>query len=129
MSDDERWARGAEMFTEVTGMPAPSRGDDYMADLVVDQVFAEIWTRPGLTRKERRWIAITCACMAGAPYAMEVHLGTALRSGDITVDELREFVVQFAVYAGHPKATAVRAALDTVISQRQDRDPPDGGDR
>jgi 4-carboxymuconolactone decarboxylase len=117
MSDDERWARGAEMFTEVTGMPAPDRGDDYLADIVVDQVFAEIWTRPGLTRKERRWIAITCACMSGAPFAMEVHLGNALRSGDITVDELREFVVQFAVYAGHPMATAVRAALDTAIAQ------------
>ena len=62
MTADDRWARGAAEFTAVTGMPAPNRGDDYVADVVIDQVFAEIWTRPGLTRKERRWIAITCAC-------------------------------------------------------------------
>jgi 4-carboxymuconolactone decarboxylase len=117
MTDDERWARGAETFAEVTGMRAPNRGDDYVADVVIDQVFAEIWTRPGLTRKERRWIAITCACMTGAPFAMETHLGAALRTGDISLDELREFVIQFAVYAGHPKATAARAALDAASAQ------------
>jgi 4-carboxymuconolactone decarboxylase len=111
---DERWNRGAEEFTAVTGMPAPGRGDDYVADVVIDQVFAEIWTRPGLTRKERRWIAITCACWSGARLPMETHIGAALRTGDITLEEMREFVVHFAVYAGHPKATAVREALGAV---------------
>jgi 4-carboxymuconolactone decarboxylase len=112
VTTDERWERGAKEFSEVTGLPAPARGDDDMADVVIDQVFAEVWTRPGLTRKERRWISITCACMAGAPIAMEAHFGGALRSGDVSIDELREFVVHFAAYAGHPRATAARAALD-----------------
>ena len=109
---DERWERGAEMFTEVVGMPAPRQGDDYVADVVINQVFAEIWTRPGLTRKERRWISLTCACMTGAPVAMEAHFVGALRTGDISIDELHEFVVHFAAYAGHPRATAARAALE-----------------
>ena len=116
MTEDERWERGAEEFTAVTGFPAPAPGDDYVADVVINQVFAEIWTRPGLARKDRRWIAITCACMSGAPMAMEIHLGAALSSGDITIEELREFIVHFAVYAGHPRATAARAALDAVSS-------------
>ena len=92
-----------------------------MADVVIDQVFAEIWTRPGLTCKERRWISITCACMTGAPVAMEAHLGAALRSGDISMEELREFVIHFAAYAGHPQLTAARSALDAAgigLSQR-----------
>ena len=113
---DDRWQRGAEVFSEVTGMPAPNRGDDYVADVVIDQVFAEIWTRPGLTRKERRWIAITCACMTGATIAMETHFGAALRTGDISLDELREFIVHFAAYAGYPRATEARAALDHACS-------------
>ena len=119
MTDDDRWTRGAETFTAVTGMRAPNQGDDYVADVVIDQVFAEIWTRPGLTRKERRWIAITCACWAGAPFAMETHIGAALRTGDVTVEELQEFVLMFAVYAGHPKGTAARAALDAARAQLQ----------
>jgi len=43
---------------------------------------------------------------------MEAHFGGALRSGDMSIDELGEFVVHFAAYAGHPRATAARAALD-----------------
>ena len=118
---DARWQRGTAEFTAVTGMPALQRGDDYLADVVIDQVFAEIWTRPGLTRKERRWIAITCACMAGAPVAMEAHLGAAVRTGEITADELREFVVQFAVYAGYPRATAAREVVESVAGGRAAR--------
>jgi 4-carboxymuconolactone decarboxylase len=119
MSTDERWERGAEMFETVTGFAAPPKGADYVADVVVDQIFSEIWTRPGLTIKERRWIAITCACWSGAPVAMDLHLSSALRTGDITVEELREFVVQFAVYAGHPKGTAARSALDAAWAKVQ----------
>ena len=118
-NDEERWRIGAAKFTEVVGMPAPPKGADYVADVVIDQVFAEIWTRPGLTRKERRWIAITCACASGAPFAMQTHLGAALRSGDITREELQEFVIMFAAYAGHPAATAARAALDAAATQVQ----------
>jgi 4-carboxymuconolactone decarboxylase len=114
---DERWDRGSRVFTEVTGLPAPNRGDDYVADVVIDHVFAEIWARPGLTRKERRWISITCACMTGAPVAMEAHFGGALATGDISMDELREFVIHFAAYAGHPRATAARVALDAAWAQ------------
>jgi len=117
MTEDERWARGAAEFTAVTGIAAPNRGDDYVADVVIDQVFSEIWTRPGLTRKERRWISITCASMSGAPLAMETHIGAALRSGDISTEEMQEFIVHFAAYAGHPKATAARAAFDAAASQ------------
>ena len=113
---DERWELGGEMFHQVTGLPIPDRGDDYIADVVIDQVFAEIWTRPGLTRKERRWISITCACMSGATVAMEAHLSAALQTGEISVHELREFVIHFAAYAGHPQATAARAALEAAMA-------------
>ena len=121
MTDDDRWRRGAEVFSEVTGMPAPDRGQDYVADVVIDQVFAEIWTRPGLTRKERRWISITCACMTGATVAMETHFAAALRTGDISIDELQEFVIHFAAYAGHPRATAARTALDASWARVSDQ--------
>ncbi len=117
MSEDDRWSRGAAEFTAVNGFAAPARGDDYVADVVIDQVFAEIWTRPGLTRKERRWIAITCASMSGAQVPMETHMGSALRTGDITLEELQEFVVHFAVYAGYPKAVMARRALDLARAQ------------
>ena len=68
----------------------------------------------GVEAAEPGWIAITCACASGAPFAMQTHLGAALRSGDISLAELQEFVIMFAAYAGHPAATAARAALDAA---------------
>ena len=103
MSDDERWVRGAAEFTAVTGMPAPRRGDDYVADVVIDQVFAEIWTRPGLTRKERRWIAITCACWAGVPFAI-------VSGGLLCVAGAVAFAVLVPGFARHLRPDAVPAA-------------------
>jgi 4-carboxymuconolactone decarboxylase len=111
MTDEDRRARGARVFEEVNGFPAPSAIDP-LTEATLDHVFAEIWTRPGLTRKERRWIALSCAGASGSAVAMQAHAASALQSGDITIEELREFVLQFAVYQGFPKATALRAAIE-----------------
>ena len=115
MNEEEtRRTRAARVFEEVNGFPAPAGERDPLTEVAVDHVFGDIWTRPGLTRKERRWIALSCAAAAGAPVAMEAHVGAALRTGDITIEEMREFVLQFAVYQGFPKATALRATVEAV---------------
>jgi hypothetical protein len=52
---------------------------------------------------------------------MEAHLGAALRSGDISMEELREFVIHFDAYTVHPQATAARSGRDAAgigLSQR-----------
>jgi 4-carboxymuconolactone decarboxylase len=119
MSDDEtRRAAGEAMFEEVNGFAAPEPGHPFI-DMTVDHVFGEVWTRPGLTRKERRWIAITAVASAGAEMALRVHVGSALRSGDITVDELREAVTHFAVYQGYPRATVLNAIVEETWAQVQ----------
>ena len=48
---------------------------------------------------------------------MEAHFGAALATGDISMNELREFVIHFAAYAGHPRAAAARVALDAAWAQ------------
>jgi len=60
----------------------------------------------------RRWIAITAAASAGAEVALGVHVTSALRSGDITIDEMREAVAHFAVYQGYPRATIFHLAVE-----------------
>ncbi len=120
MSDDTdaRRAAGEAKFEEVNGFAAPAPGHPFI-DMTVDHVFGEVWTRPGLTRKERRWIAITGVASAGAEMALRVHVGSALRSGDITVDELREAVTHFAVYQGYPRATVFNAVVEDTWAQVQ----------
>ncbi len=112
----DRREAGRRKFLEVNGFLPP----DLMlpiTEMTVDHVFGEIWTRPGLTRKERRWISITSVAAAGAEAALRIHVSSALQSGDITLDELREAVAHFAVYQGFPKATTFHLAVEEAASR------------
>jgi 4-carboxymuconolactone decarboxylase len=119
MDDHEhRRAEGRRTFEEVNGFPAPESDHPFL-EMTVDHVFGEVWTRPGLTRKERRWIAITAVASAGSEMALSIHVGAALRSGDISVEELREAVAHFAVYQGYPRATVLNAAVEQAWAALQ----------
>ena len=72
---------------------------------VLDFVFSSVWNRPGLSRRHRRLIALTCCGAADTVGPIEANVYAALKSGDLNVDELLEFVLHFAVYCGWPKAS------------------------
>ena len=81
MSDDVR-ARAKEVWQDVNQFSAPEPADAFL-EATLDQVFGRVWSRPGLTRKERRWITLTSIASAGAVLPLEVHVRSALESGDI----------------------------------------------
>ena len=67
----------------------------------LDFLYGEVWSRDEhLTRRDRRLIAITCAAALGIDTEMTEQLGSALRSGDLTFEELQEVVLHIAVYLG-----------------------------
>ena len=116
MSETDRRARAEEVFEAVNGFPAPEPNDFY-TELSLDHVFGEVWTRPGLTRKERRWITLTTIAMTGAELALGVHIRSALATGDITRDEMAEFVAHFAHYAGFPIAARFYTAFMQIAAE------------
>jgi 4-carboxymuconolactone decarboxylase len=107
-SDDERQGAAADVqqlvfpgTPRMTASPEESVLERYGTKRVV---YAEIWARSGITRRERRLISLTCAALAGAARATELHWQGAIDSGDLTPEELGEFALQFAFYAGWPQA-------------------------
>lgn len=115
-------ARGKARFAEVMSFPAPDSELPFVRDGVVGAVFGDLWTRDGLTTKERRLISITCVCLASVPGAIEQHLRAALVSGDISLAELQEFTLHFAYYAGWPKASMVHQVLTTLSAEFEPAD-------
>jgi 4-carboxymuconolactone decarboxylase len=77
-------------------------------------VFGEVWARPGLSRRDRRWITLACVAAADAPEPIDEHVYAALNSGDLELEALLEMVLHFAVYCGWPKASH----LEMVIAQQ-----------
>ena len=116
MNNDDRRKRGERMFREVTLME-PFEPDDIFMEFTLDEVFGDVWSRPGLTRKERRLIALTTVAMSGSQTGMKVHFTAALKSGDITPEEMMEFLVQFAHYAGWPLTAEVHGVVRAAITE------------
>jgi 4-carboxymuconolactone decarboxylase len=85
-----------------------------------DFVFGQVWPRSGLSRKDRRWVTLTCVAAADSPWPIEDHVYAALNSGDITLEEMLEFILQFAVYCGWPKAAHCEGTIHRQWSRIND---------
>ncbi len=62
-----------------------------------------VWARPGLERKTRSMLVLAMTATLNWPHELELHLRGALRNG-VTADEIKEVMLQVAVYAGAPAA-------------------------
>jgi 4-carboxymuconolactone decarboxylase len=120
---DERTQRGLEWFEYITTKPLALSESPYVNAGVRDFVMAEVWSRPGLDVRSRRFIALSCAVAAGHPVPIQSHIYSALRSGHISLEEMREFALQVAVYAGWARAST----LDMVIAETWAKIEAEGG--
>src|SRR5690349_5055568 len=91
-------------------------------------VFGQVWPRPGLSRRDRRWVTLTCVAAADAPQPIDEHVYAALASGDIEREAMLEFVLHFAVYCGWPKASHLEGVIGTqwarMHQERGEQPPP-----
>jgi 3-oxoadipate enol-lactonase/4-carboxymuconolactone decarboxylase len=89
-------------------------------DLITRYAWGEIWTRPGLDRRSRSMITLTALIARGHHEEFAMHVRAA-RTNGLTDDEIREVILQSAIYCGVPDAnTAFRIAqgvLDDLDSE------------
>lgn len=100
-------------YADVMTVPAHEPQSPAMMRLL-DFVFADVWQRPGLSRRDRRFVTLACVAAADAEAPLRDHVYAALNSGDLTIDEIREAVLHFAVYAGWPKASRFNMIVDEL---------------
>ena len=100
---EERLRGGEEAFRDINLLPAPARDTPYTQAGILNFVFGHVWQRPGLSRRDRRLITLACVGIDDAVMPIRSHVGSALQSGDISLDEMREVVLQFSAYYGFAK--------------------------
>ncbi|MEJ8572369.1 carboxymuconolactone decarboxylase family protein [Microbaculum marinum] len=123
--DTEQFARGERMRREVLGDAhvdaSLNRADDFTADmqkLVTEWAWAGVWTRPGLDRKSRSIATLAMLTALNRPHELKAHVRGALRNG-VSVDEVKEVLLQAAVYCGAPAALdAMRVAAEVLREER-----------
>lgn len=109
---DGRKSAGLAMSEQVNAV-APREPKNVYRQASMEVIFGEIWTRPGLTLRQRRWVSLAAAGWKGTAIAITAHVYGALKSGDLTLAEMDEFLLHFACYAGWPRT----AELDSVVEQ------------
>jgi len=86
--------------------------------LITRYAWDEIWNRPRIPHKVRRMIVIAQMVALGHWDEFNLHVGAALRSGDLDADDLKEVLLQSAVYCGIPAANhafkEARAILESL---------------
>ena len=121
MSDS--YERGMEVRRAVLGDEhvdrAIARTTDFTADfqdLITRYAWGEIWTRPGLDRKTRSCITLTALVAGGHTHELAMHIRAAVRNG-LTPDEIKEVLLQTAVYCGVPAANSAFAVAQEVLAE------------
>ena len=113
--------RGMEVRRAVLGDAhvdrAIARTSDFTADfqdLITRYAWGEIWFRPGLDRRMRSAITLTALVALNRPEELAMHLRAALRNG-LTPDEIKEVLLQSAIYCGVPAANSAFAIAQEVL--------------
>ena len=126
---DSAHERGMQVRREVLGDEyvdaAVERTSEFTADfqdLITRYAWGEIWTRPGLDRRTRSCITLTALMANGQLEELGLHVRAALRNG-LAEDEIKEVLLQGAIYCGVPAANAAFAVARRVLA---DLDGPPG---
>ena len=116
---DELRRKGLEKMNEVYGWEMPNiEGDSYF-DLTVDHLFGSIWTRPGLSMRDKRIMTLTAVTAAGNRDLAEIQINAALLNGELNETELKEMAVFLTHYLGFPRGSGLNGAVDTVVAKRK----------
>jgi 4-carboxymuconolactone decarboxylase len=123
-----RQEAGAAEFEHVMtfGGPTPGSGNPFLQDGILNFVFAEMWCRPGLDQRSRRWLTLVGVCESCADTPIKSHIHAAMASGNCTPDELHEFVLQYGVHSGWPKASRVQGEVFAMVKKVADGLPWNG---
>ena len=98
MADGERRRRGLDKFNQVYGgtLPAPPAGTTPFFDVMLEQLFDEVWTRPALSQRDRRLLVMGVIAALGEREAFGIQVRSALESGELTAEQCWEVVIHLA---------------------------------
>ncbi|MCX5044144.1 4-carboxymuconolactone decarboxylase [Aldersonia sp. NBC_00410] len=89
--------------------------------LITEFAWGSVWTRPGLDRRSRSMITLTALIARGHHEELAMHVRAALRNG-LTRDEIKEVLLQSAIYCGVPDANTAFRIASGVLAETDSTD-------
>jgi 4-carboxymuconolactone decarboxylase len=113
--DNPKWEAGMKIRREVLGDRHVDRAErnktDFDADfqtLITEMAWGSVWSRPGLDKKTRHLLTIVMLAALGKEHELAMHIRATANTG-VTQAEVREALLQVAIYAGVPAANSAFA--------------------
>jgi 4-carboxymuconolactone decarboxylase len=120
-----RYDEGMAVRREVLGdsyvEQASAKTTEFTRDfqqIVTEFAWGTVWARPGLDRRSRSMITLTALIARGHHDELALHLRGALRNG-LTREEIKEVLLQAAVYCGVPAANAAFRVAQRVLDEAE----------
>jgi 4-carboxymuconolactone decarboxylase len=123
MDDTERRSAGMNVRRKVLGDVHVDRANAKLGpvnsefqDFITRYAWGEIWTRPGLDHRTRRLLVLTATGAMGRWEEFRLHIRAGLEGG-LAVADVKETLLQLAIYAGVPAANTGFHILQEVMEQ------------
>ena len=125
MDEDQRYDKGLEVRKAVLGSAHVDRSlakrNDFNTEfqaLITRYAWGEIWTRPGLPRHTRSLLTIGLMVALNRSDEFKLHVRAAFNNG-VTKEEIKEVLLQCAIYAGVPAANSAFHQAEEVFAQME----------
>ena len=123
MDEKKRYEQGMKVRREVLGDAHVDRSlqnrdafNEEFQDLITRYAWGEIWNRPGLPRQTRSMITLAMMVALNRGEEFRMHVRAALSNG-VTREEIKEVLLQAAIYCGVPAANAAFHAAEEVLGK------------
>jgi len=129
MDEHQRQEKGMEIRRAVLGDAHVDRAEskrnafnDEFQNLITRYAWGEIWTRPGLPRHTRSLLTIGLMVALNRSDEFKLHVRAAFNNG-VTRDEIKEVLLQCAIYAGVPAANSAFHMAEQVFEEMDGASP------
>lgn len=118
MSEQDRRARGEAMIKDVYAGDVVTPPEGYaFTDVMLKQLFAEVWTRDTLSMRDKRILLLGIIAEKGEAMTFKIQVKASLKRGEMQPAEARELLLFIAQYAGYPRAASMLAPLEEAIAE------------
>ena len=120
---EEKYRKGMKVRREVLGEEHVKRAeasktefDSDFQQFLTEVAWGSVWSRPGLDRKTRHLLTIAMLAALGKETELAAHVRATVNTG-VSVDELREVLLQVAIYGGIPAANSAFSVAKKVLAE------------
>lgn len=117
-TNSESYERGVKKYREIYGpdLPLAEHGSSDFFDLMIGHLFGEVWTGEALDVPTRRLLVMGVLAAQHEFDTLGIQFSNALRTGELSTEQVREVVIQLTPYVGYPSSGSLIRVSETAIA-------------